>query len=68
MPLVNYTEFRDYSEVDGPEDGVQFFNDLTYNSYINSSGYGVNGKFGITFKPNKNFNIAFAAHTLQNYL
>lgn len=63
MPLVNYTEYRDYSEVDGPDDGVQYFNDLDYNTYINSSGYGVNGKFGVTFKPNKYFNISFAAHT-----
>jgi hypothetical protein len=63
IPLVNYTEYRDYVEVDGSENGVPFFNDLQYTSYVNSTGSGVNGKFGMTYKPNKNFNISFAAHT-----
>lgn len=67
IPLVNYTEFRDYSEVDGNDNGIPFFNDLHYNSYVNSTGSGVNGKFGITYKPTKNFNLSFAAHTPTKY-
>lgn len=63
IPLVNYTEFRDYAEVDGNENGIPFFNDLQYTSYVNSTGSGINGKFGITVKPSKNFNISAAAHT-----
>ncbi len=63
IPLVNYTEIREYVEVDGNENGIPFFNDLSYNSYVNSSGVGINGKFGITFKPSKNLNISAAAHT-----
>lgn len=63
IPLVNYTEFREYTEVDGNENGIPFFNDLQYNSYVNSTGSGINGKFGITFKPSKNLNLSAAAHT-----
>jgi len=67
IPLVNYTEYRDYYETDGPENGVPFFNNLRYNSYVNSTGSGINGKFGITYKPSKDFNISFAAHTPTKY-
>jgi hypothetical protein len=67
MPLVNYTEFRDYIERDGADDGVPYFNDLNYTSYVNSTGYGINGKFGVTYKPTKNFNLSFAAHTPTKY-
>lgn len=67
IPLVNYTEFRDYSEYDGGDNGIPFFNDLQYNSYVNSTGSGINGKFGLTVKPNKNLNISLAAHTPTKY-
>lgn len=67
MPFVNYTEYRDYYEVDGPQNGVPFFNDLNYNSFINSSGFGINGKFGLTLKPSKNVNFTFAAHTPSRF-
>ncbi len=63
VPLVNSTEFRTYSEIDGAEDGVPYFNNLTFTRFVNSSGSGINGKFGITVKPVKDFHIAFAAHT-----
>lgn len=63
IPIVNSTEYRNYSEQDGIENGVPFFNNLNYTKFVNSSGSGVNGKFGVTFKPNKQVNIAFAAHT-----
>jgi hypothetical protein len=63
LPLVNSTQSRIYEEFDGSEDGVEFFNDLEYNSYINTTGYGVNAKLGLTLKPNKYFNLALAFHT-----
>jgi hypothetical protein len=67
MPLVNYTEYRDYSESDGPDDGVPYFNNLNYTSYVNSTGYGINGKFGLTYKPSQHVNLSFAAHTPSRY-
>jgi hypothetical protein len=67
MPLVNYTEFRDYGEADGLDNGVPYFNNLNYHSYVNSTGYGINGKFGVTFKPTQHLNLSFAAHTPSRY-
>lgn len=67
MPIINSTEFRDYEEIDGLDNGVPYFNRLNYTSFINSTGYGVNGKFGITLRPNKSFNLSFAAHTPTKY-
>lgn len=67
MPFVNYTEYRDYYERDGADNGVPFFNDLNYTSFVNSTGYGINGKFGLTVRPVKNFNLSFAAHTPSRY-
>lgn len=67
MPIVNYTEFRDYSEADGLDDGVPYFNNLNYTNFVNSTGFGMNGKFGVTLKPSKNLNFSFAAHTPSRY-
>ena len=67
MPIINSTEYRDYSEVDGVQDGVPYFNDLNYTSFVNSTGYGINGKFGLTVKPSKVTNISFAVHTPTKY-
>lgn len=62
LPLVNAESYRTYIERDDI-DGTPFFNDLEYTSTINTSGYGLNGKFGIIAKPSKAVNISFAAHT-----
>lgn len=63
IPLINSTEYRNYSEVDDTEDSVPYFNSLLFTRFVNSTGSGVNGKFGLTFRPTEKFNIAFAAHT-----
>jgi len=67
MPIVNYTEFREYYESDGPENGVPYFNNLNYHSFVNSTGFGINGKFGVTMKPTEHLNFSFAAHTPSRY-
>lgn len=63
LPIVNYTKNRSYSEVDDTADGVPFFNELEYNSSLNTSGYGWNAKFGVTVKPTDFINIALAFHS-----
>ncbi len=63
IPLIYSTEYRNYTEIDGAQDEVPFFNNLNFTRFVNSSGSGINGKFGITVKPTNNLNIAFAAHT-----
>ena len=63
MPFVNSTQSRYYNEDDGIDNGVPYFNSLEYYSFIHTSGYGWNGKFGIIIKPVKQVNIAVAFHT-----
>ena len=63
VPIVNFTEERLYEEYDDAGDAIPFFNNMAYTRYINTSGYGFNGKFGITIKPSKALNIAVSAHT-----
>jgi len=63
LPIVNFTQSRHYDELDGDEDGVPFFNELEYNSSINTTGYGWNAKIGIIVKPTKFVNLALAIHT-----
>ena len=60
MPFVNYTQRRIYQERDGAEDAIPFFNNLRYNSTINSTGYGLNARVGVTVKPTKFINISAA--------
>lgn len=60
LPIVNYTETRIYGELDEAIDGVPFFNELQYTSLVNSTGYGFNGKIGVTVKPTEFLNIAVA--------
>lgn len=63
LPIVNYTELRNYQEHDEPANGVPFFNELEYTSSVNSTGFGWNAKLGVTLKPVHNINIALAIHT-----
>jgi hypothetical protein len=63
LPLVNSTVTREYQEADGADNGIPFFNDLQYTSYVNTTGYGVNAKLGLTVKPSKSFQVAMAVHT-----
>jgi hypothetical protein len=62
LPLVNADSYRNYKESD-PLDGTVFFNELEYTTTINTSGYGINGKFGVILKPSKYINLSLAAHT-----
>ena len=63
MPFVNFTQNRIYEETDGSDDGVPYFNSLGYNSFVNTTGYGWNGKLGVTYRLTKKINVAIAVHT-----
>lgn len=63
LPIVNYTEERQYSESDDAADVIPFFNALAYTRYINTTGVGFNGKLGLTMKPARPLSIAVAVHT-----
>lgn len=63
LPIINFTETRRYQEMDDETDGIPYFNELEYNSFLNTTGYGINGKLGVTLKPTKFLNVAFAFHS-----
>jgi hypothetical protein len=67
VPILNSESSRTYEEIDGSEDGVEYFNDLLYTSDIFTSGFGLNAKVGVTVKPSKFFNIALAVHSPTRY-
>ncbi|MEO6131760.1 MAG: hypothetical protein ABIQ02_07920 [Saprospiraceae bacterium] len=68
LPLLNFTQTRDYKETDGTENGIPFFNNLKYTSSINTTGFGWNGKIGVIVKPSNFLNLSFAIHTPTKYI
>ncbi len=63
LPIINFKESRRYNEIDEAGDGIPFFNELEYNSSVQSSGFGWNAKLGIIVKPTKFLNLALAFHS-----
>ncbi|MBK9984191.1 MAG: hypothetical protein IPP15_17780 [Saprospiraceae bacterium] len=63
FPILNFTQTRNYSETDGPDNGIPFFNSLAYTSSINTTGFGWNAKVGVIVKPTKFINLALAIHS-----
>lgn len=63
LPLVNFTEDKLYREFDSESNSIPFFNSLEYYRSINTTGFGINGKIGVTVRPTKPVLISVAAHT-----
>jgi hypothetical protein len=66
VPIINYHLEGEYKELDpgGALDGnVHFFDNLTYGDYLQTSGVGINGKFGFIYKISQMFRIGGAIHT-----
>ncbi len=63
FPILNFTQTRDYTETDGTDNGIPFFNNLEYTSSINTTGFGWNAKVGVIVKPTKFINLALAIHS-----
>ncbi|HUR30583.1 MAG TPA: hypothetical protein VMZ69_04075 [Saprospiraceae bacterium] len=63
LPIVNYNQIRRYRESDEAEDAIPFFNELEYTNSLNSTGFGLNAKVGLTVKPTEFLNIALAFHS-----
>lgn len=63
FPILNYHDTRTYREMDEAADAIPFFNELEYTNTLNTTGFGINGKIGVTVKPTRFLNIAFAFHS-----
>lgn len=62
FPTLNYREDASYREVDAG-DSIPTFKSLTINDYLNTSGSGINFKFGIIARPVDWIRIGGAIHT-----
>lgn len=66
VPVVNYRLKRTYREIDpdaNPQTDVPFFDDLTFEESVTTTGAGVNAKLGVLFRPHQAVRFGFAVHT-----
>lgn len=67
VPIVRYSVEKEYREADPgnmAEGGnIPFFNALSYNESISTSGSGINLKLGLIYRAAQNLRVGFAAHT-----
>ena len=65
FPFMSFWESYQYEELD--PNGRQNFKGMTYNEEYKSDGAGVNGKFGVIFKPIPSLRVGAAIHTPTYY-
>ncbi|TXB67904.1 PorV/PorQ family protein [Phaeodactylibacter luteus] len=66
VPIVRYEVEKEYREIDrgpGEEGSVPFFNALSYNEFLSTSGTGVNLKLGAIFRATQVLRLGLAVHT-----
>ena len=52
IPFTSFEEIKTYEESD-IENEIEFFDDLTFNEYLNTSGTGINVRGGFIFTPSR---------------
>ena len=68
MPSIRFEENSShFEELITPGTGNDSLKNLTYGSFLNTRGSGLNGKIGITYAPVNWFRIAAAYHTKTRY-
>jgi hypothetical protein len=67
FPILNYYREATYRESDQSGDAGNNFNFFEARESLETKGIGVNGKFGIIFKPVENVRLGLAAHTPTFY-
>jgi len=66
VPFVNYRQNKTYREVDdgaGPEGSVPFFDELSFEESIITTGVGFNFKMGFLYRATQALRLGFAFHT-----
>jgi len=66
---IDYLYYRESTQIfETDEQGnIPYFNDFTFNSYLRTSGYGNNFKFGAIFKPIHQIRLGVSIHTPTYY-
>lgn len=63
FPLYNYRRKQTYTETDATANPNNNFASFEYNEDYSSKGWGVNGKFGVIYKPMDRIRLGLAFHT-----
>lgn len=66
FPFVSFEERKTYQESD-PSDDITFFNELTFQENVKTTGAGVNFKLGLIFAPFKNIRLGASVHSPNWY-
>lgn len=66
IDYLYYKETTRVSETDA-QNNIPYFNEFTFNSYLRTSGYGNNFKFGAIFKPIHEIRLGVSIHTPTYY-
>ncbi|HTI94202.1 MAG TPA: hypothetical protein VL727_26595 [Puia sp.] len=62
IPILNYTRYQTYTESDISGTPNEF-GSFTYSETYTTSGWGINGKLGVIYRPANAFRIGLAIHT-----
>ena len=66
VPVINYNENSQYKEVKN-DTAIHYFRSMIYNSYLETSGTGINLKVGLIYRPANWVRIGAAFHTPTYY-
>ncbi|NOR74725.1 MAG: hypothetical protein GQ525_06160, partial [Draconibacterium sp.] len=66
---INYLYYRESTQIfeDDAQSNIPYFNEFTFNSYLNTNGYGNNFKFGVIYKPIHQIRLGVSVHTPTYY-
>lgn len=70
LPFVTFTENKIYRETDtgsGVDGDIPFFDDLTYEQRLTTTGLGINFKAGIVVRPHQAVRLGAAVHSPTAY-
>jgi hypothetical protein len=67
IPFLNYDRDAHYKETDASGDAANNFNYFEANETLNTKGVGINGKFGVIYKPVEYVRLGLAVNTPTFY-
>ena len=62
IPFFTFEETKNYVEFDD-SNTIDFFEDLIYEETLETSGFGINAKLGVIYKPTNRLRVSVAGHS-----
>ncbi len=63
IPIIQYESTTTFSEADTSKNLNNYFNNFTFTDNYTTKGVGINGKFGVIFRPKTFIRLGLALHT-----